>query len=82
MPATTKLSQKYQIVIPKTAREQMSLKEGMRVMVYPVNDKYALLMRDSNDRVAALKGLGKEVWKSLGGGIKYIKQERASWHKK
>jgi len=31
--------------------------------------------------VEMLKGLGKEVWRSLGGADSYIKQERASWEK-
>lgn len=31
--------------------------------------------------VEMLRGLGKEVWRSLGGADTYIKQERASWEK-
>lgn len=80
--STTKLSQKYQIVIPKTVREKMNLKEGMSITVYPVDSQYALLMKSPGNYVQTLKGLGKDVWKALGGGGAYIKQERMSWNKK
>lgn len=31
---------------------------------------------------SALSGLGKEVWKQLGGGEAYLKKEQADWDKK
>lgn len=79
---TTTLSQKYQIVIPKETRERMNLKKGMRVSVQPINADYAVIIKQPKDHVLSLKGLGKDVWRSLGGGTRYIKQERASWGKK
>jgi hypothetical protein len=29
-----------------------------------------------------MAGLGKNVWKKLGGGEKYLKKERKSWNQK
>ncbi len=79
---TTTLSQKYQIVIPKEAREKMNLKIGMNVSVQPISTEYAIIIKQPKDHVASLKGLGKDIWRLLGGGTRYIKQERASWDKK
>lgn len=79
---TAKLSKKYQIVVPKAVREKMRLHMGSSVRVYPIDEDRALLVKHPKDYVAALEGLGKEVWDALGGGDKYIREERASWHKK
>ena len=80
MANTTTLSQKFQVVVPKEVREKMNLKKGMRVYMYPVDDYHAILVKKPEDYVEALKGLGKEVWDSLGGADNYIKEERASWN--
>jgi len=32
------------------------------------------------DPLLALRGLGKELWKELGGGEKFIRELRANWH--
>jgi len=77
---TTKLSKKYQIVVPKKIRQAMGLKEGDRVAVYPLGKK-AVLMKQPKSHVDELAGLGKEVWDALG-GVEYIRKERQSWDKK
>lgn len=79
---TAKLSQKYQIVVPRSVRRKMRLQAGARLVVYPVDERKALLLKHPDDYVAALRGLGKEAWRALGGGSRYIKQERRSWSKK
>ncbi len=78
---TTKLSKKYQIVVPKEIRQGMGLRVGERVAVYSLDRQRAVLVKYPANYVQAMKGLGKEVWKELGGALKYIKQERASWKK-
>ena len=78
---STKLSKKYQIVVPKEVRQKMKLQAGAQVTIYPLDAQRAVLVKYPQDYVSALKGLGKEVWQSLGGADKYIKQERASWEK-
>lgn len=74
-----KLSRKYQVVIPKEVRNKLGLKAGSTISLYPLDDKRAVLVKHPKDYVAALEGLGKEVWEALGGTDKYIKEERASW---
>ncbi|MBI2577881.1 MAG: AbrB/MazE/SpoVT family DNA-binding domain-containing protein [Candidatus Wildermuthbacteria bacterium] len=80
--AKTKLSKKYQIVVPKEVREKMKLKAGEIVALYSLDDRRAVLVREPKDYVGALEGLGKEVWEALGGANEYIKKERGSWEKK
>ena len=79
---TAKLSQKYQIVVPKEVRKKMNLRVGERVSVYSVDENRAMLVRRPKSYADALQGLGKEVWEALGGADKYIREERASWDKK
>ena len=79
---TAKLSQKYQIVVPKEVRKQMHLEAGSRLEIYLLDEKRAILMKHSSASVHALKGLGKDLWRRVGGATRYIKQERASWAKK
>ena len=77
--SVSKLSSKYQIVIPKAMRTSLGLRQGMKVRLYQVDDDRVMLVRESADAVSALRGLGKEVWQKLGGADKYLKRERASW---
>jgi AbrB family looped-hinge helix DNA binding protein len=78
---TTTLSSKYQIVIPKAIRQKMNLKAGMPITLYSLDEGRAILVKQPKKIVKTLRGLGKEVWQSLGGADTYIKQERASWDK-
>ena len=77
--ATTILSKKYQVVIPTDVRKRMRLTAGEAVTIHSLDDERAVLIKHSADPVRALRGLGKEVWRKLGGTRKYIRQERASW---
>lgn len=80
MNTITKLSQKYQVVIPKEIRQRMRLKAGMSVTLQPLDENRAVLVKQPKDYVAALSGLGQDVWKKLG-GVNYIKRERQRWDK-
>ncbi len=79
--AQAKLSSKYQVVIPTSVRRRMGLKAGTRVTIQPIDERHALVTTHPRDAVRALKGLGKDLWKKLGGGQAYIRHERASWQK-
>lgn len=79
---TTTLSTKYQIVIPQAIRSQMGLKAGATVYMQAIDDRHAIITKKPIDYVEALSGLGKDMWKKLGGGDAYLKRERASWDKK
>ena len=78
---TLKLSRKHQIVVPKSIREKLALKAGMLLRMLPLDEHRAVLIKEPKNYVEALEGLGKEVWKALGGADKYIKAERLSWQK-
>lgn len=79
--STTTLSPKYQVVIPKAVRQQMKLKAGMTVTVQPIDENRALLVRHPKDVTSALSGLGKDVWKKVG-GVAYIQRDRQAWDKR
>ncbi len=63
MNATVKLSSKYQVVIPRAAREALGLD---RVVMMPKPKNYS-------QRTA---GLHREIWR---GAQAYLKDERDSW---
>ena len=77
--ATTTLSKKYQVVIPKEIRKRMRLSVGATVTMHALDDGKAILVKHPTDPVKAMRGLGKGIWRALGGTEKYIKTERASW---
>lgn len=77
--ATTTLSKKYQVVIPKEIRKRMGLHAGATIAVHALDDSKAILVKHPTDPVKAMRGLGKTVWRALGGTEKYIKAERVSW---
>ncbi|OGG79665.1 hypothetical protein A3A39_01695 [Candidatus Kaiserbacteria bacterium RIFCSPLOWO2_01_FULL_54_13] len=77
----TTLSKKYQVVVPKEVRTRMRLRTGETVALYPLDEERALLVKHPADPLKALRGLGKDVWRSLGGTRKYIRSERKSWLK-
>jgi AbrB family looped-hinge helix DNA binding protein len=79
---TTKVSSKYQIVVPKNVRNIMKISPGITLRILPLDENKAVIIKNPKDYVKSLIGLGKEVWQKLGGGSKYIKSERYSWRKK
>ena len=70
------------MVVPKEVRKRLKLQAGSQLAIYPVDDYHAIITKRPKNYADALQGLGKEVWKALGGADKYIKEERASWDKK
>lgn len=77
------MSSKNQIVIPAMVRERLKLRKGDLLTLYAVDDSHALLLKHPapGGYAESLRGLGKDVWKKLGGADKYIKGERRSWDK-
>ena len=74
-----RLSSKYQIVIPREVRKRLDLSKGSRVRIESLDETHAILIKESTDHVVSMKGLGKEIWKQLGGATKYLKGERGVW---
>lgn len=59
----------------------MNLTKGETITVQSIDARYALIMKQPKSVVDTLEGLGKGIWKKLGGTEKYIEQERNSWEK-
>lgn len=77
--AKTKMSSKYQVVIPKAVRKKAGLIDGQVLDVYPLEGGGVVLMPKvdmqwPDDYVVALK----DVWKDID-VAEYIRNERDSW---
>ena len=75
MANTVTLSSKYQIVIPKAAREALSLSAGDELLVLCKADRVVIIPKPKKfaKRTA---GLHREVWQ---GADAYLKTEREDW---
>lgn len=72
----TTISSKNQITLPKVILEELGLKAGSKLMIKPKDHRIILEPR-TKSLTQALKGLGKNAFKKLGGGEAYLKRERA-----
>lgn len=61
MEPTSKLSSKYQIVIPKKIRRELNLKAG-DVLVMKVEDDKIIMRPKPKSYTEYMLGLGKEIW--------------------
>lgn len=72
MPASVKMSSKNQIVVPKEAREALSLVPGQRLVVRVRGDGVIEMEREPENLAAELEGLFADLlpggpWAELGG---------------
>ncbi|VVB53418.1 Antidote-toxin recognition MazE, bacterial antitoxin [uncultured archaeon] len=76
----TKVSHKFQVVIPKDIRELLGISKGDILQVYEKDDEIVMKKTGNKTRLSLkdLKGLGKEIWKDID-VEDYIKKERESW---
>ncbi len=76
----TKVSHKFQVVIPKNIRELLGISKGDTLQVYEKDDEIVMKKVKSTEPLSLkdLKGLGKEIWKNVD-VEEYIKKERESW---
>ncbi len=81
MQAQTLVSTKYQVVIPKQARKQISLKPGQRMNVEIIGGKVILSKvkskKELNWPLDYVKKLG-DIWEGVDVD-KYLDEERNSW---
>jgi AbrB family looped-hinge helix DNA binding protein len=75
-----KLSERNQMVLPKAAREALGIKPGGRVLVV-IKGESVRLLSEPEDWAEYIYGLGQELWESLGGGEKFLREERVTWEK-
>lgn len=81
MTEMAKLTSKYQITIPAKVRKSLHIKKGDYLHLEV--EKGMVIMRPiPQSYTEYMAGLGKNVWKKLGGGEKYLKKERKSWNQK
>ena len=77
MKNMVKVSSKYQIVIPREAREKLNLKAGDRLIIKANNEKIIIYPQPKSYAKYAL-GLGKEIWQGID-ATEYVKKERETW---
>ena len=77
MGTRVKVSSRYQIAVPATARKRLQINRGDHLLV-DVRGGYVILMPEPRDYSRQLRGLHREVWE----GIEpqdYVRQEREAW---
>lgn len=75
---TTRMSSKGQVVLPKTVRERLRLRPGVRLEV-TVNGR-AIILREVGSVTQALAGLGREIWEGVD-AVEYVREERSGWER-
>ena len=77
MGAKVKVGPKYQVVIPRSIRNKISLLPKEEVLVEEINGAIIILPH-MKSFTEFMFGLGKDVWKGID-PKSYVKKERASW---
>lgn len=78
MAKSSRLTRKCQVTVPKEIRRALRLKEGDTVY-FTIEGGKAVLRPAPESFAKALRGLGKDAWRSLGGAERYLRSERDSW---
>jgi AbrB family looped-hinge helix DNA binding protein len=77
-PVSVKVSSRYQVAVPRIAREKLNIQSGDRLLV-DVQDGILILIPQPQDYVAHLAGLHKEIWAGVD-TTAYLEQERDAWN--
>lgn len=77
-PTSVKVSSRYQIAVPRVARERLNIQSGDRLLV-DVQDGLLILLPEPRDYSAHLAGLHREVWANLD-TTAYLREERDAWN--
>ncbi|MCB0192143.1 MAG: AbrB/MazE/SpoVT family DNA-binding domain-containing protein [Anaerolineae bacterium] len=72
-----KVSNRYQIALPSSARKQLNIQAGDRLLV-DVQEGMIVLIPEPEDYVEHLTGLHKDVWQGVD-ATTYLEQEREAW---
>lgn len=75
---TTKVSDKYQVVIPKAVREKLKLKQGQSMEVFLLEDGLYMSPQKNLKWPDDYIGSQKDFWSKID-VAQYLKQERDSW---
>jgi len=74
---SVKVSSRYQIAVPRVARERLNIQRGDRLLV-DVQDGLLILLPQPQDYATHLAGLHQEVWAGLD-TTAYLQEERNAW---
>ena len=74
---SVKVSSRYQVVVPRIARERLSIQRGDRLLV-DVQDGLLILIPQPQDYVAHMAGLHRDVWADID-TTAYLEEEREAW---
>jgi AbrB family looped-hinge helix DNA binding protein len=77
---TATVSSKFQLVIPKKARDVLGIKEGDKV-VFDYRDGMVVLLPRPKDFVEFARGLGTEMSADAQNRNEHLEAERGSWQK-
>jgi len=77
MGAKVKVGPKYQVVIPQSIRNKISLLPKEEVLVEEINGAIIILPHPKSF-TEFMFGLGKDAWKGID-PKSYVKKERANW---
>jgi AbrB family looped-hinge helix DNA binding protein len=77
-PVSVKVSSRYQISVPRMARERLNIQSGDRLLV-DVQDGLLILLPQPQDYTTHLAGLHREVWAGLD-TTAYLQEERDAWN--
>jgi AbrB family looped-hinge helix DNA binding protein len=78
MESIVKIRKNYQITLPHHIIKELKIKPGDVVSI-DISEKKIFVHPKSKTFTEYISGLGKEVWRGLGGAEKYIKSERDNW---
>jgi AbrB family looped-hinge helix DNA binding protein len=74
---SVKVSSRYQVAVPRIAREKLNIQSGDRLLV-DVQDGILILVPQPQDYVAYMAGLHREIWTGMDVDA-YLNEEREAW---
>ncbi len=75
---SVKVSSRYQIAVPRIARERLNIQKGDRLLV-DVQDGLIILLPQPTPYTAHRAGLHREIWPPLETDA-YLREERDAWN--
>jgi len=78
LSTVVELNERNQIMLPKAACEALGIEPGERILII-VDGQEVRLLPEPKVWSDYIYGLGKPLWEALGGGEKFLREERAAW---
>ncbi len=76
-PVNVKVSKRYQIAVPRVARERLKIQRGNRLLVN-IQDGLLIFLPQPENYVTRLAGLHRDVWEGVN-TTAYLHEERDAW---